>query len=114
TAPNQGTEIIDAGVAVIAPESMGVKSPSHHRPSAAALIKTTGRLSVDRSRIKASTTSTINQDWPETQKKLDEKMAHLLTQAAAICETAPRPMRLPRSIAPSQWLEFLESHLTLF
>ena len=23
-------------------------------------------------------------------------------------------MRLPRSIAPSQWLEFLESHLTLF
>jgi tetratricopeptide (TPR) repeat protein len=100
--------------AVIAPESMGVKSPSHHRPSAAALIKRSGRLSVDRGRIKASTTSTINQDWPEIQKKLDEKMSQLLTQAAAICETAPRPMRLPRSIAPSQWLEFLESHLTLF
>src|SRR5580698_7504193 len=41
-------------------------------------------------------------------------MAALLTQAAAICDTPPRPMRLPRSIAPSQWLEFLESHLTLF
>ena len=38
----------------------------------------------------------------------------MVTQATAICETAPRPMRLPRSIAPSQWLEFLESHLTLF
>jgi tetratricopeptide (TPR) repeat protein len=100
--------------AVIAPELMGVKSPSHHRPSAAALIKRSGRLSVDRGRIKASTTSTINQNWPETQKKLDDKMSQLLTQAAAICETAPRPMRLPRSIAPSQWLEFLESHLTLF
>jgi len=100
--------------AVIAPESMGVKSPSHHRPSAAALIKRSGRLSVDRGRIKASTTSTLTHDWPETQKKLDDKMAQLLTQAAAICETAPRPMRLPRSIAPSQWLEFLESHLTLF
>jgi tetratricopeptide (TPR) repeat protein len=113
TAPANTPEPVDLG-AVIAPESMGVKSPSHHRPSAAALIKRSGRLSVDRGRIKASTTSTINQDWPEIQKKLDEKMAHLLTQAAAICETAPRPMRLPRSIAPSQWLEFLESHLTLF
>jgi tetratricopeptide (TPR) repeat protein len=41
-------------------------------------------------------------------------MAALLTQAEAVCETPPRPMRLPRSIAPSQWLEFLESHLTLF
>ena len=41
-------------------------------------------------------------------------MAQLLTEAAAVCETPPRPMRLPRSIAPSQWLEFLESHLTLF
>lgn len=100
--------------AVITPENMGVKSPSHHRPSAAALIKRSGRLSVDRGRIKASTTATINHNWPEIQKKLDEKMAHLLTQAAAICETPPRPMRLPRSIAPSQWLEFLESHLTLF
>jgi tetratricopeptide (TPR) repeat protein len=100
--------------AVIAPESMGVKSPSHHRPSAAALIKRSGRLSVDRGRIKASTTSTLNEDWPEIQKKLDEKMSQLLTQAAAVCETPPRPMRLPRSIAPSQWLEFLESHLTLF
>ena len=59
-------------------------------------------------------TTAINQDWPEIQKKLDEKMSQLLTLAAAICETAPRPMRLPRSIAPSQWLEFLESHLTLF
>jgi tetratricopeptide (TPR) repeat protein len=100
--------------AVITPETMGVKSPSHHRPSAAALIKRSGRLSVDRGRIKASTTSTINQNWPEIQKKLDEKMSQLLVQAATICETAPRPMRLPRSIAPSQWLEFLESHLTLF
>jgi tetratricopeptide (TPR) repeat protein len=100
--------------AVITPETMGVKSPSHHRPSAAALIKRSGRLSVDRSRIKSSTTSSINQNWPETQKKLDDKMAELLTQAAAICETPPRPMRLPRSIAPSQWVEFLESHLTLF
>jgi tetratricopeptide (TPR) repeat protein len=113
TAPQTAPESTDLG-AVIAPESMGVKSPSHHRPSAAALIKRSGRLSVDRGRIKASTTSTINQDWPEIQKKLDEKMSQLLTQAAAICETAPRPMRLPRSIAPSQWLEFLESHLTLF
>src|SRR3984957_14445766 len=100
--------------AVIAPETMGVKSPSHHRPSAAALIKRSGRLSVDRGRIKAAMTTAINQDWPEIQKKLDEKMSQLLTLAAAICETAPRPMRLPRSIAPSQWLEFLESHLTLF
>lgn len=114
TAPKAAPEpVADLG-AVIAPESMGVKSPSHHRPSAAALIKRSGRLSVDRGRIKASTTSTINHDWPEIQKKLDEKMSQLLTQAAAICETAPRPMRLPRSIAPSQWLEFLESHLTLF
>jgi len=100
--------------AMITPETMGVKSPSHHRPSAAALIKRSGRLSVDRGRIKASTTSSINANWPDVQKKLDEKMASLLTQAAAICDTPPRPMRLPRSIAPSQWLEFLESHLTLF
>jgi tetratricopeptide (TPR) repeat protein len=100
--------------AVITPETMGVKSPTHHRPSAAALIKRSGRLSVDRGRIKASTTATINHDWPEIQKRLDEKMVALITQATAICETAPRPMRLPRSIAPSQWLEFLESHLTLF
>ena len=100
--------------AVITPETMGVKSPSHHRPSAAALIKRSGRLSVDRGRIKSSTTATLNHDWPEIQKKLDEKMSHLLTQAAGVCETPPRPMRLPRSIAPSQWLEFLESHLTLF
>jgi len=113
TAPKSGPEPVDLG-AVITPETMGVKSPSHHRPSAAALIKRSGRLSVDRGRIKASTTATINHDWPEIQKKLDEKMSQLLTQAAAICETAPRPMRLPRSIAPSQWLEFLESHLTLF
>jgi len=113
TAPQNAPEPVDLGT-VITPETMGVKSPSHHRPSAAALIKRSGRLSVDRGRIKASTTSTINQNWPEIQKQLDDKMAQLLTQAAAICETAPRPMRLPRSIAPSQWLEFLESHLTLF
>ena len=100
--------------AVITPETMGVKSPSHHRPSAAALIKRSGRLSVDRGRIKASTTSSLNHNWPEVQKKLDDKMAQLLTQAGTICDTPPRPMRLPRSIAPSQWLEFLESHLTLF
>jgi len=107
------TEPVDLG-AVITPETMGVKSPSHHRPSAAALIKRSGRLSVDRGRIKASTTATINHDWPDIQKKLDEKMAELLTKAEGVCETPPRPMRLPRSIAPSQWLEFLESHLTLF
>jgi tetratricopeptide (TPR) repeat protein len=101
-------------VGLIAPESMGVKSPTHHRPSAAALIKRSGRLSVDRGRIKTSTTANLTEDWPEVQKKLDEKMSQLLTQAATVCETAPRPMRLPRSIAPSQWLEFLESHLTLF
>ena len=114
TASATKPETADVGVAVIAPESMGVKSPTHHRPSAAALIKRSGRLSVDRGRIKASTTSSINANWPDVQKKLDDKMAQLLTQAAGICETAPRPMRLPRSIAPSQWLEFLESHLTLF
>jgi len=113
TAPKSEPEPVDLG-AVITPETMGVKSPSHHRPSAAALIKRSGRLSVDRGRIKASTTATINHDWPEIQKRLDEKMSQLLSQAAAICETPPRPMRLPRSIAPSQWLEFLESHLTLF
>ncbi|MCE0522504.1 MAG: tetratricopeptide repeat protein [Methylacidiphilales bacterium] len=113
TAPQAAPAQADFG-AVITPETMGVKSPSHHRPSAAALIKRSGRLSVDRSRIKASTTATLNQDWPELQKKLDDKMAQLLAQAAALCETPPRPMRLPRSIAPSQWLEFLESHLTLF
>lgn len=98
---------------VITPESMGVKSPSHHRPSAAALIKRSGRLTMDRGRIKASTTSTMQIEWPETQRKLEERMAQLLTRAATLCETAPRPMRLPRSIAPSQWLEFLEGHLTL-
>ena len=105
---------VEPANAVITPETMGVKSPSHHRPSAAALIKRSGRLSVDRGRIKASTTATISHDWPEIQKKLEEKMGSLLTQAAAVCETPPRPMRLPRSIAPSQWIEFLESHLTLF
>jgi tetratricopeptide (TPR) repeat protein len=99
---------------VIAPESMGVKSPTHHRPSAAALIKRSGRLSVDRGRIKTSTTSSLTEDWSEVQKKLDEKMSQLLVLASAVCETPPRPMRLPRSIAPSQWLEFLESHITLF
>lgn len=114
TAPKTEAEVAaDLGV-VITPETMGVKSPSHHRPSAAALIKRSGRLSVDRGRIKASTTASINHDWPEIQKKLDDKMSQLLTQAAGVCETPPRPMRLPRSIAPSQWLEFLESHLTLF
>ena len=114
TAPNAQPVLADPTSAVIAPESMGVKSPSHHRPSAAALIKRSGRLSVDRGRIKASTTSSINANWPDIQKKLDDKMAQLLTEAATVCETPPRPMRLPRSIAPSQWLEFLESHLTLF
>ena len=97
---------------VIAPESMGVKSPSHHRPSAAALIKRSGRLSVDRSRLQVGPSMT-DTNWPEAQKKLDEAMTRLLTRTAAVCETAPRPMRLPRSIAPSQWLEFLEGHVTL-
>jgi tetratricopeptide (TPR) repeat protein len=110
--PNDPVPVPPASM--ISPETMGVKSPSHHRPSAAALIKRSGRLSVDRGRIRASTTSSINQNWPEIQKKLDEKLAALLTQAAEICDTPPRPMRLPRSIAPTQWLEFLESHLTLF
>ena len=95
----------------IAPESMGVKSPTHHRPSAAALIKRTGRLTVDRGRIQATTPTEV--PWAETQKKLDEMMSRLVVQAATLCETAPRPMRLPRSIAPSQWLEFLEGHIAL-
>ncbi len=90
-------------LASIAPESMGVKSPVHHRPSAAALIKRTGRLTVDRSKIQvnpnpASATAAI--PWPDTQKKLDDAMSRLLVQAASLCETAPRPMRVPRSIAP--------------
>jgi tetratricopeptide (TPR) repeat protein len=102
----------DLGV-VIAPETMGVKSPSHHRPSAAALIKRTGRLSVDRSRIQVEQNALTETSWPVTQKKLDDAMTRLLTRTAAVCETAPRPMRLPRSIAPSQWLEFLEGHVTL-
>jgi tetratricopeptide (TPR) repeat protein len=113
TAP-EPAPVPEPPAAVISAETMGVKSPSHHRPSAAALIKRSGRLSVDRSRIKASTTHMLNEDWPEIQKKLEEKMGQILTQAAAVCETPPRPMRLPRSIAPSQWIEFLESHLTLF
>jgi tetratricopeptide (TPR) repeat protein len=98
---------------VIAPESMGVKSPSHHRPSAAALIKRTGRLSVDRSRIQAGASALTDTTWPEVQRKLDDTMSRLLTRTSTVCETAPRPMRLPRSIAPSQWLEFLEGHVTL-
>ena len=98
---------------VIAPESMGVKSPSHHRPSASALIKRTGRLTLDRGRIQLAQNTPSDVAWPETQKKLDEIMSRLLARAATLCETAPRPMRLPRSIAPSQWLEFLEGHITL-
>jgi len=98
---------------VIAPESMGVKSPSHHRPSAAALIKRSGRLTMDRGRIQAPATPSDDADWSETQKKLEDLMGRLLTRATTLCETAPRPMRLPRSIAPSQWLEFLEGHITL-
>ena len=98
---------------VIAPESMGVKSPSHHRPSASALIKRTGRLTVDRGRIQSAPDASSDFAWPEVQKKLDEMMSRLLTRAATLCETAPRPMRLPRSIAASQWLEFLEGHITL-
>jgi tetratricopeptide (TPR) repeat protein len=98
----------------IAPESMGVKSPTHHRPSAAALIKRTGRLSVDRGRIDTKTQPTSHESaWPDTQKKLDDKMTGLVSLAAQICETAPRPMRLPRSIAPFQWLEFLEGHISM-
>jgi tetratricopeptide (TPR) repeat protein len=104
--------VSDLGV-VISPETMGVKSPSHHRPSAAALIKRTGRLSVDRSRIQVGQNVLTETTWPVTQKKLDDAMTRLLTRTAAVCETAPRPMRLPRSIAPSQWLEFLEGHVTL-
>jgi tetratricopeptide (TPR) repeat protein len=102
----------DLGV-VISPETMGVKSPSHHRPSAAALIKRTGRLSVDRSRIQVEQNVLTETSWPVTQKKLDDAMSRLLTRTATVCETAPRPMRLPRSIAPTQWLEFLEGHVTL-
>ncbi len=104
---------VSSDFGVIAPESMGVKSPSHHRPSAAALIKRTGRLSVDRSRLQAAPAALTDTSWPETQKKLDDAMSRLLTRTAVVCETAPRPMRLPRSIAPSQWLEFLEGHVTL-
>jgi len=98
---------------VLSPETMGVKSPSHHRPSAAALIKRTGRLSVDRSRLQVGQNVLTETSWPVTQKKLDDAMSRLLTRTATVCETAPRPMRLPRSIAPSQWLEFLEGHVTL-
>jgi tetratricopeptide (TPR) repeat protein len=98
---------------VISPESMGVKSPTHHRPSAAALIKRSGRLSVDRGRIQVDQSILTETNWPETQKKLDDAMSRLLTRTATVCETAPRPMRLPRSIAPAQWLEFLEGHVTL-
>ena len=98
---------------IITPESMGVKSVSHHRPSAAALIKRSGRLSMDRGRIQSNQNVLTDEAWPETQKKLDEMMSRLLARTATLCETAPRPMRLPRSIAPSQWLEFLEGHLTL-
>jgi tetratricopeptide (TPR) repeat protein len=108
----KGDPASDLGV-VLSPETMGVKSPSHHRPSAAALIKRTGRLSVDRSRIQVGQNVLTETTWPVTQKKLDDAMSRLLTRTAAVCETAPRPMRLPRSIAPSQWLEFLEGHLTL-
>jgi tetratricopeptide (TPR) repeat protein len=114
---SEPTEKLPGLETVIAPESMGVKSPSHHRPSAAALIKRTGRLSVDKSKIDPARTPsspTVDVSWPETQKKLDENNSSLLALAATVCETAPRPMRLPRSIAPFQWLEFLEGHLTLF
>ena len=110
--PLKAPSASDLGV-VIAPETMGVKSPSHHRPSAAALIKRTGRLSVDRGRIQVGQNNIADTTWPETQKKLDDAMSRLLARAAQLCETAPRPMRLPRSIAPSQWLEFLEGHVTL-
>ena len=101
------------GLGSIAPEQMGVKSPTHHRPSAAALIKRTGRLTVDRSRIQVTPSSMAEVPWADTQKKLDDMMSKLLAQAATLCETAPRPMRLPRSIAASQWLEFLEGHINL-
>jgi tetratricopeptide (TPR) repeat protein len=100
-------------LASIAPETMGVKSPTYHRPSAAALIKRTGRLTVDKSRIQIHADVGTETPWPDTQKRLDEMMSRLLAQAATVCETAPRPMRLPRSIAPIQWLEFLEGHVTL-
>jgi len=100
-------------VSPIAPEAMGVQSPTHHRPSAAALIKRTGRLTVDRGQIKIATPVSEEKPWADIQKKLDETLSRLLVQAAGVCETVPRPMRLPRSIAPSQWLEFLESHVTL-
>ncbi|HUB67866.1 MAG TPA: tetratricopeptide repeat protein [Candidatus Methylacidiphilales bacterium] len=98
---------------VISPESMGVKSPTYHRPSVAALIKRSGRLSVDRGRIQVDQNILAETNWPETQKKLDEAMSRLLNRTAEVCETAPRPMRVPRSIAPAQWLEFLEGHITL-
>ena len=110
-----GTEktSLPGSLGAIAPESMGVKSPVHHRPSAAALIKRTGRLTVDRTKIQSVPSQSTEIPWADTQKKLVEMMARLQAQAGALCETAPRPMRLPRSIAPSQWLEFLEGHITL-
>jgi tetratricopeptide (TPR) repeat protein len=111
---SDSTETLPKIGTAIAPESMGVKSPTHHRPSAAALIKRTGRLSVDRSRIEPKATAAPTETaWPETQKKLEEKMNALVALAAQVCETAPRPMRLPRSIAPFQWLEFLEGHISI-
>ena len=111
--PEPSPQVEPPLAAVIAPESMGVKSPTYHRPSAAALLKRTGRLSVDRSRIDVGRNVPEKTKWPETQKKLDDMMSRLLIRVADICEIAPRPMRLPRSIAPSQWLEFLEGHITL-
>jgi tetratricopeptide (TPR) repeat protein len=111
---NESTETLPRIETALAPESMGVKSPTHHRPSAAALIKRTGRLSVDRGRIEPKVQPASHESaWPDTQKKLDEKMTGLVSLAAQICETAPRPMRLPRSIAPFQWLEFLEGHISM-
>jgi hypothetical protein len=107
------TEILPKLDTVIAPESMGVKSPTHHRPSAAALIKRSGRLSVDRSKIEAPRSAPQQTAWPDIQKKLEEKMTGLVALAAQVCETAPRPMRLPRSIAPFQWIEFLEGHINM-
>ena len=82
---------------------MGVKSPSHHRPSAAALIKRSGRLSVDRGRIQANPNVLTETSWPETQKKLSEMMSRLLARtarrSAKRCPAPDAPAPLHRAVA---------------
>ena len=98
---------------VLAPNVMGVKSPGHQRPNAAVMIKNTGRLALEHGAIAVPAPDMAEDTWVSLQIKLEEALTRLQTQAASLCETAPRPLRLPRSIAPLQWLEFFEGHLSL-